>query len=124
MTAVQGFLGNVIRSGKLVWVMDSVKGLADWRNPNQDHLAEAFHEMVKMAKTFTTPFQRTPYDFMACDSELYYSVLFHELYFTRLDTEFKKQQLIQAFGDVFHLNNERKNMTGSYLNKYSNLRGK
>ena len=124
MAAVQSFLNNVIRNGKLAWVMDSVKGLANWRKPNEDTLAEAFHEMIKMAEAFTSPFQSMPYDFMACDSDLYYSVLFHELYFTRLDTEYKKQQLIQAFGDVFHLNNERKNMTGSYLNKYSNLMGK
>jgi hypothetical protein len=118
----QRFLGNVVRDGKLVWVMDSVQGLANWRKPKEDTLSEAFYEMVKMAEAFTARCHNSPYDFMACDSELYYSVLFHELYFSKIDTEYKKQQLIQEFGELFHLNNERKAMTGRYFNEFHNLR--
>ena len=115
-------LRNVLKTGKLIWVMDSVNGLANWGNAKDDTLMEAYFMMVQMAERFTRESNQEPYDFMACDSELYYSVLFHELYFNNWDTEAKRQQFIKEIGDVFHLNDDRKHITGTYLNDFSNYR--
>ena len=115
-------LHNVLKTGQLIWVMDSVKGLANWKEPKNDTLAEAYLMMVQMAERFTQSLNQKPYEFMACDSELYYSVLFHELYYNNWDTEAKRQQFIKEISDVFHLNDDRKHITGRYLNDFSNYR--
>ncbi len=113
-------LTNVARTGKIVWVMDTVNGLAHWQEPHLDTLEEAYFEMVMMAEQFMKKHNQKPYDFMACDSELYYSVLFHEMYFSHLNTESKRQNFIAEISDIFRLNIARKHITGQYLNDFNN----
>ena len=107
-------------AGRIVWVMDSVKAARGDR-PENDTLMEAFHEMELIVRDF----QRTagPFDIMALDEDLYYSVLFHELYFNleRWTLQNDREKFIEQMRAVFQLDSEQANRTGYYLNHYLNL---
>ena len=114
------WLKRASSAGRIVWVMDSVKG-ARGDSPETDTLMETFHEMELIVREF----QRTagPFDIMALDEDLYYSVLFHELYFNseRWALQDDRQSFIEQMRDVFLLDSEQANRTGYYLNHYLNL---
>lgn len=107
-------------AGRIVWVMDSVKAARGDR-PENDTLMEAFHEMELIVRDF----QRTagPFDIMALDEDLYYSVLFHELYFNseRWTLQGDREKFIEQMRAVFLLDNEQADRTGYYLNQYLDL---
>ena len=114
------WLRRASSAGRIVWVMDSVKAARGDR-PENDTLMEAFHEMELIVRDF----QRTagPFDIMALDEDLYYSVLFHELYFNleRWTLQDDREKFIEQMRAVFQLDSEQANRTGYYLNHYLNL---
>lgn len=71
------WLKKAASAGRIVWVMDSVKEAVG--DKGNDNLMEVFHEMEKVADDFQQAAK--PFDIMALDEDLFYSILFHELYF-------------------------------------------
>ena len=113
-------LQAVAQCGKIIWVMDSVR--EHIANGANDALIEAFTEMMKLAKEFMG---RTPiFDVMACDREIYWSVLLHELYFNHAiyESETARQGFVDEMANVFKLSNERRHATGKYVAQFSNSR--
>ena len=112
---VLSFLKNVVLNGKIVWVMDSVKALVQ-----SGTFIEGFAEMLRIAGAVQ---EKTPvFDVMACERELYYTVLLHELNLWHGNSQNDKQRFVDEFKRVFSLNVERSDMTGNYLNQFIGTR--
>lgn len=118
---VSDFIRVTAEDGKIVWVMDSVKGFVSMANQREDTLIEAYIEMLKIARSVLK--KRELFEVMACSRELYYTVLFHELYFniSRSPGEKNRQQFVEEMSGVFRLDNERKHATGQYVNHFLNF---
>ena len=118
---VSDFIRATAGNGKIVWVMDSVKGFVSVADQREDTLIEAYIEMLKIARSVLK--KRELFEVMACSRELYYTVLFHELYFniSRSPGEKNRQQFVEEMAEVFHLDNERKHATGQYVNHFLNF---
>lgn len=118
--AVSDFIRSTAENGRIVWVMDSVKGFVSLSDQRRDTLIEAYIEMLKIARSVLK--KRELFEVMACSRELYYTVLFHELYFniSRSSGENSRQQFVEEMTEVFHLDNERKHATGQYVNHFLN----
>ncbi len=101
--------------------MDSVKGFVSVADQREDTLIEAYIEMLKIARSVLK--KRELFEVMACSRELYYTVLFHELYFniSRSPGEKNRQQFVEEMSGVFRLDNERKHATGQYVNHFLNF---
>lgn len=114
---VSEILFGIKEFGKIVWVMDSVKALV-----NSDGLMEAFEDITCIIREFMK--EKQVYEVMACDRELYYTVLLHEVLFnTELcSKEKKRQNFVCEMEKLFHLSNERVHMTGHYINEFNKLR--
>jgi len=117
---VSEFILTAAKNGKIVWVMDSVEGLVSVSDLRNDTLIEAYAEMLKIACSVMK--NQELFEVMACSRELYYTVLFHELYFNISNSpgEKKRQQFVEEMSAVFNLCNERKHATGQYVNHFIN----
>ena len=117
---VSEFILTAAKNGKIVWVMDSVEGLVSISDLRNDTLIEAYAEMLKIACSVMK--NQELFEVMACSRELYYTVLFHELYFNISNSpgEKKRQQFVEEMSEVFNLCNERKHATGQYVNHFIN----
>ena len=113
-------LREIVRRGKVVWVMDSVREHV--AGGTGDVLMEAFAEMMKLVKEFMAG--EPVYDVMACDREIYWSVLLHELYFNDriYETETARQGFVDEMASLFMLSNDRRHATGRYVAQFSNSR--
>ena len=117
---ISDFILDTAKTGKLVWVMDSVEGLVSLTNKSDDTLIEAYTEMLNIACSVMK--NQELFEVMACSRELYYTVLFHELHFHIRYSfgEKEKQQFVEEMSNVFNLSNERKHITGQYVNQFIN----
>lgn len=117
---ISDFILSTAENGMIVWVMDSVDGFISVSDLRNDTLIEAYAEMLKIAQRVQK--KQELFEVMACSRELYYTVLFHELYFNlaHSPSEKRRQQLVEEMAKVFHLNNERKHATGQYINHFIN----
>lgn len=104
------FIKDVSRRGKLVWVIDAVAGFV-----LSGTLIEAFVEFVKMTKEFS----ESPFDVFVCDRNLYYTILFQELYFNiqSLELQNAQQRFVKEMRELFRLTNEQAHQTGQYVNR-------
>ncbi len=109
------FLQEAAENGKIIWTMDSVRAHV-FQDDERDTLIETFLEMLRTAKKILG--NRPVFDVMACERELYYTFLFHELLNWRGTTQNEKQKFVEEFTKVFHLDVERREKTGKYLNQY------
>lgn len=112
--AASEFVSKTVRSGKVVWVMDSVREHVSARAAG-DAFADAFYEMMRLVRE---ALRGAPlFDVMVCDRELYWSVLLHELVFnSRLSaSEHARQEFVNAISNLFRLSPERRDATGSYV---------
>lgn len=108
------FLKDAIKRGKIVWVMDSVREHVAV-STRGDAFVDAFGEMMGLVRE---ALQKTPvFDVMACDRELYWSVLLHELVFNVAIKESEKgrQAFVKEIADIFRLTPERRHATGFYV---------
>ena len=64
------------------------------------------------------------FEVMACDRDLYWTVLLHELYFNdRLFiSETAKQNFVNDMAELFRLPNDRRHATGGYVSQFQMLR--
>ena len=117
---VSEFILSAAKNGKIIWVMDSVEGLVSVSDLRNDTLIEAYAEMLKIACSVMK--NQDLFEVMACSRELYYTVLFHELYFNirHCPGEKKRQLFVEEISEVFNLCNERKHATGQYVNHFIN----
>lgn len=118
---VTDMLKSVARSGKIVWVIDSVREHISG-GAERDVLMEAFGEMLKIVREFL---RGAPlFELMACERELYWSVLLHELYFNTdlYASETNRQRFVDGMSGLFRLSNERRHATGRYVAQFSNVR--
>ena len=108
-------------TGKIVWVMDSVREHVA-ADGGDDTLAEAFAEMMNLVEVSMRG--EKVFEVMACDRDLYWTVLLHELYFNdRLFvSETAKQNFVNDMADLFRLPNDRRHATGSYVSQFQMLR--
>lgn len=114
------YLKSAAQKGAIVWVMDSVREHVV--NGAGDALIEAFTEMMKLAREFMEG--KPIFDVMACDREIYWTVLLHELYFNHaiFESETARQVFVDEMSNVFRLSNERRHATGKYVAQFSNSR--
>lgn len=106
--------------------MDTVRESVCVQNDRDDNLIESFCELEKMMDDFYKGSQNREFDVMACERELYYTVLLHELHFNKAlrATQKDGQDFIDKMASVFSLDTERRHQTGHYLNDYLNVKGK
>lgn len=118
---VTDMLKVIARNGKIVWVMDSVREHVSG-GVESDVLVEAFGEMLKIVREFLRG--EPLFELMACERELYWSVLLHELYFNTslYVSETARQGFVKGMADLFGLSNERRHATGRYVAQFSNVR--
>ena len=118
------WLKQIAASAPVVWCMDSVRGAVeeDPDKADRDHLMEVFHEMERIVKDFHKGSE--PFDIMALDEELSYSVLLHELHFhaENWKDQKDKEAFIENMSALFHLNTDQMNRFGQYLNLYLNMK--
>lgn len=118
------WLKQIAASASVVWCMDSVRGAVeeDPDKADRDHLMEVFHEMERIVKDFHKGSE--PFDIMALDEELSYSVLLHELHFhaENWKDQKDKEAFIENMSALFHLNTDQMNRFGQYLNLYLNMK--
>lgn len=108
------FLKDASKRGKIVWVMDSVREHVA-ATTRGDAFVDAFGEMMGLVRE---ALQKTPvFDVMACDRELYWSVLLHELVFNKTikESENGRQTFVKEIADIFRLTPERRHATGFYV---------
>lgn len=115
------WLDAVKSTGKIVWVMDSVREHVA-AGGGDDTLAEAFAEMMNLVEVSMRG--EKVFEVMACDRDLYWTVLLHELYFNdRLFlSETAKQNFVNDMADLFRLPNDRRHATGGYVSQFKMLR--
>ncbi len=114
-------LKEVVRCGKVIWVMDSVREHVSG-SYNRDVLTEAYFEMLKLVREFMRG--ERVFGIMACERELYWSVLLHELYFNDAiyASETARQRFVDEMSRLFRLTNERRHATGRYVAQFANFR--
>ena len=116
------YINSVIKSGKLVWVMDSVREHVsiDIADSFVDAATEMFMIMADALKG------REAFEVMVCDRELYWSAILHEMHFNKAirASEVELQRCVAEISDVFKLSGERRHMTGRYLSQLKVRKGK
>lgn len=114
-------LKAVVRCGKVVWVMDSIREHVSG-TANRDVLAEAYFEMLKIVREFMRG--EPVFGVVVCDRELYWSTLLHELYFDEAiyASETARQRFVNDMASLFRLTNKRRHATGNYVAQFANLR--
>ena len=115
------YINSVIKSGKLVWVMDSVREHVsiDIADSFVDAATEMFMIMADALKG------REAFEVMVCDRELYWSAILHEMHFNKAirASEVELQRCVAEISDVFKLSGERRHMTGRYLSQLKVRKG-
>ena len=115
------YINSVIKSGKLVWVMDSVREHVsiDIADSFVDAATEMFMIMADALKG------REAFEVMVCDRELYWSAILHEMHFNKAirASEVELQRCVAEIADVFKLSGERRHMTGRYLSQLKVRKG-
>ncbi len=115
------WLDAVKATGKVVWVMDSVREHVV-PGGGCDTLAEAFAEMMNLVEVSMRG--EKVFEVMACDRDLYWTVLLHELYFNErlFMSETAKQNFVNDMAKLFRLPNDRRHATGGYVSQFQMLR--
>ena len=116
------YINSVIKSGKLVWVMDSVREHVsiDAADSFVDAATEMFMIMADALKG------RQAFEVMVCDRELYWSAILHEMHFNKAirASEVELQRCVAEISDIFKLSGKRRHMTGRYLSQLKTRKGK
>ena len=88
----------------------------------RDTLAEAFWEMMDLVETSMRG--EKAFEVMACDRDLYWTVLLHELYFNErlFVSETAKQNFVNDMAELFCLSNDCRHATGSYVTQFQMFR--
>lgn len=115
---ILNFLKRFNQYGKIVWVMDSISEHIS-SSVSGDDLIEAFVELIRLGESITG--KGKLFEVMASHRDLYYSVLFHELYFKLKKTILEKdrQNFIYEMEKCFKLNQDWRHKTGNYLSNYN-----
>lgn len=104
--------------GKIVWVMDSVREHVS-SVAEDGALMDAFTEMALLVRGVMKA--REPFDVMACDRDLYWTLLLRELYFKPEITQSEgvRQRFVAGLADLFGLSPERRHATGRYVTQFN-----
>ena len=113
------YLDAVKKNGKIVWVMDSVR---EHTSTGSDTFVEAFTEMMKVVEESMNGVN--VFEVMACNRDLYWTVLIHEIYFNHriFESETARQKFVNDMAELFRLSNERRHATGNYVAQFASLR--
>lgn len=120
-TKARKWLDSVKANGKIVWVMDSVREHIS-EGGGEDTIAEAFAEMMNLVEQSMCGDKA--FEVMACDRDLYWTVLLHELYFNEriFESENARQNFVNDMAELFRLSNERRHATGRYVTQFKQMR--
>jgi len=100
--------------GEIVWVLDGVSG-------NKNELAQCYEQGIKLCDFIMG--RQKGFEIMSTESDLYYSLLAHYLYFEvhQLKTATERGAAINEIKEVFKLDNEMNNLTGKTINYFWDL---
>jgi hypothetical protein len=120
-TKARKWLDSIKANGRIVWVMDSVREHIS-EGGGEDTIVEAFAEMMNLVEQSMCGDKA--FEVMACDRDLYWTVLLHEIYFNEriFESENARQNFVNDMAELFHLSNECRHATGRYVTQFKQMR--